>query len=81
MVAPPVPPGPESEAAEGGGEGEGAGVQGGKVRAAHVGINRRVRDDLPLTPAEHAAWKEWVCRPPRDETRSKREEEEEEKAS
>ena len=27
-------------------------------------LNRRVRDDLPLTSAEHAAWKEWACRPP-----------------
>ena len=28
-----------------------------------LALNRRVRDDLPLTPAEHAAWKEWACRP------------------
>ena len=29
-----------------------------------LALKRRVRDDLPLTPAEHAAWKEWACRPP-----------------
>ena len=28
-----------------------------------LALNRRVRDDLPLTPAEHAALKEWACRP------------------
>ena len=27
-----------------------------------LALNRRVRDDLPLTSAEHAAWKEWTCR-------------------
>ena len=27
-----------------------------------LALNRRVRDDLPLTPSEHAAWKEWACR-------------------
>ena len=29
-----------------------------------LALNRRVRDDLPLTSAEHSAWKEWACRPP-----------------
>ena len=42
-----------------------------------LALNRRVRDDLPLTLAEHAAWKEWACRPP--STAGKRKEEEEEK--
>ena len=29
-----------------------------------LALTRRIRDDMQLTLAEHAAWKEWACRPP-----------------
>ena len=35
-------------------------------------LNRRVRDGLPLTSAEDAAWRQWSGLPPRQEKRRKR---------
>ena len=35
-------------------------------------LNRRVRDGLPLTSAEDAAWRQWSCLLPRQEKRRKR---------
>ena len=37
-----------------------------------LALNRRVRDDLPLTSAEHAAWKESACPPSSAGKRRKR---------
>ena len=42
-------------------------------------LNKRVGDDLPLAPADRAAWKQWACRP--SAPGKEEEDEEEEKAS
>ena len=44
-------------------------------------LNRRVRDGLPPSSAEDAAWRQWRGLPPRQEKRRKRKKRKEEKAS